>query len=432
MGHVMLRKGRIMGRGKPAQTKAARGRKSATKAMRGRKIAKTSAKRSSKKSVKTSKGASSAPRRAIENALASLAHDIRTPLTGILALADLLIASDLPERERGWARAIRNAADHLAQTTSVVLDAVKADRAGLAIRAEPFSPRQLADAMAASLSARAAVNGLSPDIAIAGDLPDRAIGDPVRLRAALENLVDNAMKFTARGSVRFAVTAAPAARGRMRLRFAVSDTGAGMTKAEIARLFRPFAQASKAVSLRYGGTGLGLVLVKRLARAMDGDLTIESRKGQGSTFTLSVTVKTPPARASGAAEGKDGIETPTPSLRILCAEDNPFGRMVLNAILGELGHRVDFVRTGEAAVSAIQRDRYDVVFMDVALPEMDGLEAARRIRALPGDAGRIPIIGLSGRSSNDDVEKARAAGMTDYLTKPLSPSAMVDALRRLA
>ncbi len=371
-------------------------------------------------------------RRAVETALASLAHDIRTPLTGIIALADLLIASDLPDQERGWARSIRGTADHLAQLTSVVLDGVKAERAGLSIRSDAFSPRKLAEAVAASLSARAGASGLAAEVSIGGDLPAQVAGDPVRLRAALENLIDNAVKFTARGCVRFVVTAERAPRRRMRLHFAVSDSGTGLTKAELAKLFRPFVQASKQVSLRYGGSGLGLVLVKRLAKAMGGDLAVVSRKGEGSTFTLTVTVKEAPER-TGPKQKEGGIAAdavPEASLRILCVEDNPFGRMVLNAILTELGHRVDFAGSGEAAVNAMHQG-YDVVFMDVMLPDMDGLEATRRIRALPGEVARTPIIGISGRSSKDDARKARDAGMTDYLTKPVSPAALVEALRRL-
>jgi CheY-like chemotaxis protein len=378
------------------------------------------------------KRAPSSGRRAVETALASLAHDIRTPLTGILALSDLLIASDLPERERGWARSIRSAADHLAQMTSIVLDAVKADRAGLVLRKDAFSPRRLAEAVAASLSARAGASGLTAEVAIAGDLPARAVGDPVRLRAALENIIDNAVKFTARGRVRFAVTAERAPRGRLRLHFAVSDSGIGLTRTEIAKLFRPFAQASRDVSLRYGGTGLGLALVKRLAKAMGGDLAVVSKKGEGSTFTLTVLMEMAPTRAGDGPGG--GVEpddaASSRSLRVLCAEDNPFGRMVLNAMLTELGHRVDFAGTGEAAVSAVQRGGYDLVLMDVTLPGTDGLEATRRIRALPGEAAGIPVIGISGRSSEDDQRKARAAGMTDYLVKPVSPAALVEALGR--
>jgi CheY-like chemotaxis protein len=312
---------------------------------------------------------------------------------------------------------------------------VKADRTGLALRSEAFSPRMLAEQVAASLVARAGASGLAAEIAIDDSLPARVIGDPVRLRAALENLVDNAMKFTARGCVGFAVGAQPATRGRVRLRFDVSDSGIGLTKAEIAKLFRPFAQASRTVSTRYGGTGLGLSLVKRLAKAMGGDLTVTSRKGEGSTFTLTVVMEAVPegsARNETRGEPHQVADSKTDKpLRILCAEDNPFGRMVLNTILTELGHNVDFAGTGEAVVKAVERGGYDLVLMDVTLPELDGFEATRRIRALKGKAARIPVIGISGRSLDEDMRKARAVGMADYLVKPVTPAALMEALRRL-
>ena len=204
--------------------------------------------------------------RAIEVALAGLAHDIRTPLTGILALADLLDASDLPERERRWAEAIKGAADHLARLTTIVVDAAKAESAGLVLRDEPFSPRELAQSVAGSLTARAEAKGLAAEATISNKLPARLRGDAVRLRSALENLVDNAVKFTERGRIAFSAAAVPAGRGRVRLTFVVTDSGIGITAADLKRLFRPFAQASEEVARRYGGAGLGLVFVKRIAR----------------------------------------------------------------------------------------------------------------------------------------------------------------------
>jgi signal transduction histidine kinase len=173
--------------------------------------------------------------RAIEVALAGLAHDIRTPLTGILVLSQLLQSSDLPERERGWAEAIHGAADHLARLTTLVVDAAKAESAGLVLNDESFSPRGLARSVAGSLAARAQAKSLTADIAIAKDLPDHVSGDEVRLRSALENLVDNALKFTERGSVGFAASSARAGRGRVRLTFIVTDSGIGITTADLKR-----------------------------------------------------------------------------------------------------------------------------------------------------------------------------------------------------
>ncbi len=371
--------------------------------------------------------------RAIEATLADIAHEIRTPLTGILALGELLATSELGERERGWASAIKSTAEHLALLTSLIVDAARADARGLVLRRELIRPSHLADALAASLAARAEAKGLEDEANISGDLPVAVIGDPLRLRAALENLIDNAVKFTERGSVRLDVTSEQAARGKVRLVFTVTDSGIGLTPVEIKRLFRPFAQANERIARRYGGAGLGLALVKRVAKAMGGDLKVASAPGGGSRFRLTVVVdKLADAAAARGGVAAPAAAAPVRALNVLCVEDNPYGRVVLNTILTELGHRADFVGTGEAAVETVARASYDAVLMDVTLPGIDGLEATRRIRAFGGAAGRVPIVGISGRANADNEAAGRAAGMDGYLIKPLSPSALTQALGALA
>ena len=364
--------------------------------------------------------------RAVEAALAGIAHDIRTPLTGVIALAELLASSDLAARERGWATSLKSGAEHIAAVANLIVDAARAERKGLAIRREPFSPRALAHAVGQGLTARAATGDVHIEVDIAGDLPDTVIGDALRLRSALENLADNALKFTRRGSVRFAAAAERGRGKRLQLVFTVSDSGIGLSAGELKRLFRPFAQASLAVSRRYGGAGLGLVFVKRVAKAMGGDLTVTSAKGAGSTFRLAVPVQPAEPGAAADAHPRSGEARP---LRILCAEDNPYGRVVMNTVLTELGHSVDFVQSGEAAVEAARRGGYHVLLMDVSLSGIGGLEAARRIRALPGKAGQVPIIGISGHGEAEAA--ARAAGMNFYFVKPVSPRKLAEALAEL-
>jgi two-component system, sensor histidine kinase len=369
----------------------------------------------------------------VEEALAVFAHEVRTPLTGILAISDLLATSDLPERERRWVDTIKAGAEHLASLATLFVDAAKDRSAGTALREDLFDLRALARSMGDALAGRAAAKGLQSRIEISTALPSLVVGDPVRLRAALENLIDNAVKFTDSGVVALEAEAARTARGKANgkgkvgVRFTISDSGIGLTLQEIKRLFRPFSQANVSIASRFGGAGLGLSSVKQLARSMGGDIVVATRRGGGTTFTLTVTLSDAEADAParpGAGNGRrlDQVR----SLRVLSVEDNPFGRVVLNTILNELGHQAEFIGRGEDAVERIRQGAFDAVLMDMVLPGIDGIEAIRRIRALNPPLGSIAIIGVSGRS--DDETPSRSAGADAFLLKPVSPRALATAL----
>jgi two-component system, sensor histidine kinase len=361
-----------------------------------------------------------------EAVLPVFAHDIRTSLTGILALGELLASSNIGERERRWASSIKTSAEHLAALTTLVIDAAKADAGSLLLQQEPFQPRRLIEALAAALAARAETKGLQSEVKVADDLPVLLIGDAVRLRAALENLIDNAVKFTAQGIVRLEASASAVPRGRVKITFTVADSGIGLTREEIARLFRPFAQANAAIARRYGGAGLGLSVVKMLAKKMGGDLSVTSIPGKGSSFRF--TAMLPLGHGAASENGKiPPSAAPVRRLKVLCVEDNPYGRVILNTILTEIGHQADFAGSGEEGVAAAARG-YDAIFMDITLPGIEGLEATRRIRALGGSVGATPIIGITGRTQTGDEDTARAAGMNFYLRKPVSPSALSAAI----
>jgi len=362
----------------------------------------------------------------VETALAAFAHEVRTPLTGILAISNLLATSDLDERERRWVDTIKAGAEHLASLATLFVDAARSGGPGLQVRQDFFDLRTLARNAGDSLTGRAAAKGLTSSVDISEKLPAFAVGDPVRLRAALENLIDNAVKFTEHGSVTLRVTPLRSTRGRIAVAFAVSDSGIGLTLAEIKRLFRPFSQANVSIASRFGGAGLGLSSVKQLARAMGGDIAATQRRGGGTTFTLTVAMSAA-EEAAGAASGADGDVSVAPSsLRLLSVEDNPFGRVVLNAILSELGHQTEFIGQGETAPERLTQGAFDAVLMDMVLPGIDGVEAIRRIRALEAPLGRIPIICISGRS--EDEAASRAAGADLFLVKPVSPRALATAL----
>jgi CheY-like chemotaxis protein/nitrogen-specific signal transduction histidine kinase len=360
----------------------------------------------------------------VEAALAAFAHEVRTPLTGILAISDLLATSDLDERERRWVDTIKAGAEHLASLATLFVDAAKTGTAG-GVRRDLFDLRALARNVGDSLAGRAAAKGLQSAVDISEKLPALVVGDPVRLRAALENLIDNAAKFTEQGGVALDVSMARGVKGKIGVAFAVSDSGIGLSLAEIKRLFRPFSQANVSIASRFGGAGLGLSSVKQLARAMGGDIVITPRRGGGTTFTLTVSLdRARPAKA--AAGGADAMPSSTPALRVLSVEDNPFGRVVLNTILTELGHHAEFIGRGEVAVERIAQGDFDAVLMDMVLPGIDGIEAIKRIRGLNSPLSQIAIIGVSGRG--DDEAASRAAGADAFLVKPVSPRALATAL----
>ena len=384
----------------------------------------------------------------VQAALAAFAHEVRTPLTGILAISDLLATSDLGERERRWADTIKAGAEHLANLATLFVDAAKTGRGGgnggSSLRQDLFDLRALARSTGDSLAGRAAAKGLQAEVDISEKLPGLVVGDSVRLRAALENLIDNAVKFTDQGGVAISATPWRPANGsrrgeandkakdkikdktkrRVGVAFAVSDSGIGLTMAEIKRLFRPFTQANVTIASRFGGAGLGLCSVKQLARAMGGDITVSPRRGGGATFTLTVSLDAAGpvrSRKSGSSE-TDALV----ALRVLSVEDNPFGRVVLNTILTELGHHAEFIGRGEDAANRLAQGAFDAVLMDMVLPGIDGVEAIRQIRNMPTPLAQIPIIGVSGRG--EDEAASREAGADAFLVKPVSPRALATAL----
>jgi len=363
----------------------------------------------------------------VEAALAAFAHEVRTPLTGILAISNLLATSDLDERERRWVDTIKAGAEHLASLATLFVDAARSGNAAAAVRQDFFDLRALARSIGDSLAGRAAAKGLQSSIDISEKLPAPVVGDPVRLRAALENLIDNAVKFTETGGVALTVKAVRGPKGKVGVSFAISDSGIGLTLNEIKRLFRPFSQANVSIASRFGGAGLGLSSVKQLARVMGGDIVVSQRRNGGATFILTVTLnRASVSKVAGVDSENDALSDPERPLRVLSVEDNPFGRVVLNAVLTELGHSAEFIGRGEAAAERIAQGAFDAVLMDMVLPGINGIEAIKRIRELDAPLGGIAIIGVSGRG--DDEAASRAAGADAFLVKPVSPRALATAL----
>ncbi|WP_404384230.1 PAS domain S-box protein [Caenispirillum salinarum] len=375
--------------------------------------------------------------------LAVMSHELRTPMTGILGMADLLQATDLPGEGRRFVSTLKRSADTLLTLLNDVLDFSKIEAGQLVLEEIDFRPAEIMEDVVQLLNVKASEKGLVLRWKALEAAPEAVRGDPTRLRQILLNLVGNAVKFTERGTVEVDLTSATEDGTGVWLSFAVRDTGIGMTGDQQARLFQPFTQADASTTRRYGGTGLGLVICKRLVEAMGGEIGMVTTPGRGTTFTFTVRMKAGDVRRAAAREARDSLAAATPEraagrqVRILVAEDNETNRLLLTTGLGRMGHAVDAVGDGAAAVVAVQdavaADRpYDIVLMDMQMPVMDGPEATRAIRALPEPARRVSIVALTADLLSSDRERYLAAGLDDYLTKPIDWQRLSDAVGRLA
>jgi signal transduction histidine kinase/ActR/RegA family two-component response regulator len=376
--------------------------------------------------------AAEAGARARTEFLAVVSHEIRTPLNAVIGLAGLLQEASLPAEQSSHARLIREAGDHLLTLINGILDFASLEAGKLALEEEAFDPRQETLGVQELLSPQARAKGLHLTVDCAPGVPARVRGDAGRLRQVLLNLVGNAVKFTETGSVHVALCRLPPAPGEapeaVRLGFEVRDTGIGIPAAQQERLFSAFSQADSSTTRRFGGTGLGLAICRQLIERMGGRIRVDSAPGRGSVFAFEILVKAAEPSTDAAAAPAPALPAPAEpaplaerALRILIAEDNATNRLVLSHRLRQLGHRVNAVGSGQEAVAAAQEGIYDLIVMDVMMPGMDGLAATRAIRALPGSAAEIPILGLTAAAMPEDAAACRAAGMDAYEHKPIRP-----------
>jgi len=367
--------------------------------------------------------------RAKSQFLANMSHEIRTPINGIVGMAELLAATRLDERQRRYLGAVHRSAGSLLELIDDVLDLAKVEAGRVEIDPTDFDLTAMLEDGVALLRGRAEAKGLALDWTVARDVPAVVRGDATLLRRVLLNLVGNAIKFTDHGSVRIEVApACPDDPGL--IRFAVADTGIGLAPEQTGRVFEAFTQADASHARKYGGSGLGLAICRELVELMDGEIGVTSTAGAGATFWFTARFA-PAAAPATVSDAAATTSLAALSGHVLLVEDNELNSEVAHGMLESFGLRVTLAADGMEALRAVARERFDMVLMDCQMPELDGFEATRRIRAQAAAAGvhRVPIIALTANAVRGDRERCLAAGMDGYLAKPFRSSDLHAAIR---
>ncbi len=359
--------------------------------------------------------------------LAVMSHEIRTPLNGVLGSISLLDRASMTSADRALLDTARASAEHLLHLLNDILDFSKLEAGRVELDDASFEPRRLLEGVVDAVRGRAEAKGLFLDCRLAPDLPASLRGDPGRLRQILFNLLGNAVKFTEAGWVRLEAVRAQGSDGAPVLEISVADSGIGISDEIRPLLFRHFTQADRSITRRYGGTGLGLAICGQLVALMQGEITVESKPGRGSVFRLRLPLR--PGHVEQPAQPGRPVLVPLPALSLLVAEDNPTNQMILGTMLRQLGHQVAIAGNGIEACAMLRQGQYDLVLMDMQMPEMDGLAATRVIRAMAEPCARVPIVAVTANALAGDRERCLAAGMNGFVTKPIEVGSLVAAIQ---
>jgi CheY-like chemotaxis protein len=368
--------------------------------------------------------------------IVNISHEIRSPMNSILGMTDLVLETELAPKQRECLTMVADSATQLLGLLTDLLDFSKIETGRLELEKVDFTPQRALASMLAAVREKAGKKGLAFQWRFAPDLPDSLQGDPDRLRQILHNLLDNALKFTPSGSIELECTladeGAPAASPAdpVTLKFSVKDTGIGIPADQLELIFDRFYQADGSLTRAHGGAGVGLAINRKLVEMMGGRIWVESVPGQGSCFNL--TVRLPRSLPAPRQERPlaDGFR---PGLRVLVAEDIQANRRLFQLILENRGCRVTSVENGRLALAALKQEPFDLILMDIQMPEMDGITATRAIRSasVGGCNPRIPIIALTAHAQAGDRQKFLDAGMDDYLAKPFRAAVLLEKIERL-
>lgn len=357
------------------------------------------------------------------NFLGVISHELRTPMNGVLGAAQLLGATRLEATQREYLSIIRNSGDNLLSLLNDILDMTKIEAGKMTFEVIDVSLEDLHRRITGPFVAQAEARGLEFRSSFVGVMPAMVRGDPLRVCQVVQNLLSNAVKFTEAGTIEYRVEASPISERRVAFAFSVTDSGAGIAPGDLERLFQPFTQADASSTRRFGGTGLGLTIARRMAHIMGGDISVSSTLGRGSTFSFTVEAEVVEWESEATAEPIDAEVGEGDSLRVLVVEDHPVNRMILEAWLGSAGHDAATAENGQIAVDMAGRQAFDLIVMDVNMPVMDGLSATRLIRA-SGINRDTPIAVLSASARHEDHEAGLQAGADAYLNKPIDFSAL--------
>jgi signal transduction histidine kinase/CheY-like chemotaxis protein len=366
--------------------------------------------------------------------LANMSHELRTPFNGMLGMLGMLETTTLTSQQADYTHTVRESAQHLLTLLNDILDVSAMEAGKLKLKPAPLELRGLLNSTEALMQSSAHHKGLTLSVTQSPALPQWVLADATRLKQILFNLLSNGIKFTEKGHVTMAVDLSDTFKTVAPLRITVTDTGIGMDEQAVSRLFQRFYQVESGADRRFGGAGLGLDISRTLARLMEGELTVSSRPGVGSTFTLTLPLPVCDAPAALVSTPTQTAAAPCeplpPPAKILVAEDHPVNRKVMAALLGKLNCEVTFCENGQEAVDAVATRTFDLVFMDIHMPVMDGLAATRLIRQSGIDPQRLPIIALTADVMNEARENALQAGVNEFLTKPVRLPELQQAMAR--